>query len=221
MLVLQLLRSVWDPRVGAPVKDGRHVAFPTRLGREELALLRGQRQEHHSEQRHHGKQQQAEEATTDLVQHSGSGEGDGGKEGEGEGANDDGLPYGAGYGDERYAPYTLTAVVVHYGGASSGHYLMYRRVPAAVCVVATLGGGGAVATGGSGQVYREAVVVGPASGGAVVGNGTGGDGALGADGGDSSQVPCVWLRVSDSSVGVVQEGEVLRQVAALLVYERA
>ncbi len=134
VLVLQLLRSVWDPRVGAPVKDGRHVAFPTRLGRDDLALLRGQRQEPHSEQRHHGKQQQAEAGYADLAQHNGSGEGDGGKEGEGEGegANDDVLLYGAGCGDERYVPYTLTAVVVHYGGASSGHYLMYCRVPAAV-----------------------------------------------------------------------------------------
>ncbi len=222
VLVLQLLRSVWDPRVGAPVKDGRHVAFPTRLGRDDLALLRGQRQRHQSEQRHHGKQQQAGEATTDLVQH----EGDGGKEGEGEGANDDGLPYEADCEDERYAPYTLTAVVVHYGGASSGHYLMYRRVPAAVRVAATLGSGGGVAAGGGGQVYKEAVAVGPACGGAAVGSGTGSNGALvGADGGKrdgaGSQGPCVWLRVSDSSVGVVQEGEVLRQVAALLVYERA
>ncbi len=65
--------------------------------------------------------------------------------------------------------------------------------------------------------------MGTASRCAAVGNG--GDGALGVDGGDRGRVgrqgPCVWLRVSDSSVGVVQEGEVLRQVAALLVYERA
>ncbi len=120
VLVLQLLRSVWDPRVGAPVKGGRHVArgIPHVSGQGGTCLLWGPRQEHQSDQRHQGKQEQVEAGNTDLAQRDGCGEGDGAcKQGEGGGAIDAGLPSGAGCGDGRFAPYTLTAVVVHYSGA--------------------------------------------------------------------------------------------------------
>jgi hypothetical protein len=157
VLVLQLMRTVWDPRVGAAVKDGRRVAFPLQLGQQELEQLGGAV----------GQQARREEEGTRGEQEEGQ----------------------AGFPGKRPAPlllsYTLMAVVVHYGGADSGHYLMYRRVGAAQ------------------PKLRQATAAG-----------------MDLPGGGSISNSCSsWLRVSDSSVALANEQEVLQQAAAMLLYE--
>jgi hypothetical protein len=103
--------------------------------------------------------------------------------------------------------YDLVAVVQHLGsGHSWGHYIMYRRLTAGTAVA---GAGAAVAGARAAVAGARAAVAGARA--AVAG------GVVRSEGGCSSNA---WVRVSDSSVSPVSEGEVLQCHATLLVYER-
>jgi hypothetical protein len=89
--------------------------------------------------------------------------------------------------------YGLVAVVQHLGSASSGHYVMYRRMPAAGHAGGAWGGGG---WPGARQVGR-------------LPTGEGGE-----------QLQGSWVMVSDERVRGAPVSEVLACEAALLVYEQ-
>lgn len=214
VLALQLLRSVWDERTGRSAKDTRHVAFPLVLPYAELV-----------------------EELGGCCSGGGGGGGAGGAPGGGGGGSGASVksghaaePGGAQHTTDReeeaeageqqqdggtwngctcttaaaQPPYELAAVVVHLGGAASGHYLVYRRVPLA-----------AVAEGAQ---AAAATAVCAAGAWGVAGRGGSGPGAVRA--GSGLVGGHVWLRVSDSSVCRAEVGEVLRQPAALLLYEQ-
>ena len=113
--------------------------------------------------------------------------------------------------------YRLRAVIVHIGGAESGHYVTYRNVssPLAATAIAAVqsstaasavgsthakgaGGGGEGGTGGSGS------------------RGDAGSGEVSAEGGTQTR----WMLASDDSVSMVTLTEVLLCRPYMLFYER-
>ncbi|GIL83427.1 hypothetical protein Vretimale_11209 [Volvox reticuliferus] len=209
VLVLQLLRTVWDSRTGLTAKDGRHVAFPVELGPRELALLgaaaavatRPQHEEEQEEEKQGGSVARDENEPALCVI------GDGKKW----------VPEVKGGSLPTAVPsppppaYTLTAVVVHYGSPESGHYLMYRRISTLLRreEVSRNCGAPAAATATASATDTATAAAATAAGG------TGEHNSCISE----YSCSCAWLRVSDSSVMLADEGEVLQQSAAVLLYE--
>ncbi|KAG2435305.1 hypothetical protein HXX76_007380 [Chlamydomonas incerta] len=207
VLALQLLRGVWDEHMGRGAKDTRHVAFPLVLPYGEVLEDLG------GSCSSGGGGDGGGPAAGVSIRGAGGGtahEGRRGTEAEEEEGEQEGGCGGSSAASMAVAaqpPYELVAVVVHLGGAASGHYLVYRRVrvaavagaPAAISATAVgaVGAAGAAGAAGTAGCQGRGVI-------------TAATGAAGH----------VWLRVSDSSVCRVEAGEVLRQPAALLLYEQ-
>lgn len=112
--------------------------------------------------------------------------------------------------------YRLRAVIVHIGGAESGHYVTYRNVssPLAATAIAAVQSSTAASAAGSTT----------ATGAGGGGGSTGGGGSRGDAGSDdvSAEGGCQtkWMLASDDSVSMVTLTEVLLCRPYMLFYER-